>query len=282
LSEKDFAFIDFFWGSIYIPCMNLRKKFFFALFAAVALVFSGCAATSSGSPLGEAAALKYSDGKDKLHFVDMGVVIAGAGEKNKVSSPHHENEISGVAVASNISLLSFDYQLMRQKGGLFLSVPFTIPLDIGVRPSIVQWVGPFYFGAGTSFVVGYYTNDQKESYEPKKDDSNGRFDGFILYNVGGGTLFDVTETFAIGAYANYERIALNSGGSNSTSGDFVNFGAPDENLPPYAVRGNVMTFGVDFFIKTKTPFGMYFEYAPEDLPMNHGWSKIKLGGMLLY
>lgn len=260
--------------------MILHKKYFFVLLAAVALVFSGCAATSSGSLLGEAAALKYSDGNDKPHFVDAGILVAGAGKKHTVSSPHHENEISGIALTANMSLFSYNYEILGQKGGLFLSLPVTLPMDLGFRNSFVQWVGPFYLGAGTSFVVGYYTNDQKESYEPKKDNSNGRFDAFILYNVGGGTMIDVGKDASFGAYVNYERMALNSGGSN-TSNEILNFGE-DENLPPYAVRGNVMTFGVDLFINMKNPFGIYFEYAPADLPLNDGWSKFKIGGMVLY
>ena len=261
--------------------MKWEKKIVSSLFVAFALVFSGCAATSSGNMLAEAAALKYSDGKDMPRFVDVGIIAAGAGEKHKVYSPHHENEIAGIAVATNVGLFSYNYEIMGQKGGFFLSVPFTIPLDIGIRPSFTQWVGPFYLGAGASFVGGYYFNEQQESYEPKKDDSNGRFDGFILYNFGGGVMFDVTETFAIGAYSNYERIALNSGGDN-TSNEILHFGAEDENLPPYAVRGNVMTFGADIFLNLKNPIGVYCEYAPKDLSLNDGWSKFKVGGIVLF
>ena len=68
----------------------------------------------------------------------------------------------------------------------------TIPLDIGIRPSFVQWIGLFYLGIGVSFVGGFYLNQQDDE-ELNADDSFGRFDGFILYNFGGGTMFDIGE-----------------------------------------------------------------------------------------
>lgn len=47
-----------------------------ALLAFVAFVLSlmGCAVTSSGNILGEAAVLKYSKGNNKYRFIDVGIL----------------------------------------------------------------------------------------------------------------------------------------------------------------------------------------------------------------
>jgi len=49
-----------------------------ALLAFVAFVLSlmGCAVTSSGNILGEAAVLKYSKGNNKYRFIDVGMTTA--------------------------------------------------------------------------------------------------------------------------------------------------------------------------------------------------------------
>ncbi len=169
---------------------------------------------------------------------------------------------------------------------MFLSFPLTIPLDIGIRPSVVQWIGPFYFGAGVSFVGGFYPNLQDDS-EPNADDSFGRFDGFILYNLGGGGMLDIGKRLTIGAYANYERMALNSAGSTVRDYDFPNITVTGEdrskeNLPAYARRTNVMTLGVNAFVKMNLPLGFYAEYSPGTLMKNDGWWKFRAGGVLLY
>ena len=256
-----------------------------ALLAFVAFVLSlmGCAVTSSGNILGEAAVLKYSKGNNKYRFIDVGMTTAESDEDHVISSPHHSTTVAGISVNANFNLYSFDYALAGQKGGLFLSVPITIPMDIGIRPSFVQWIGPFYLGAGTSFVGGYYSNGQKESYEPKVKNPEGRFDGFILYNLGGGAMFNIGESFALGAYANYERMALNSGGTTVKSYDLgPTFGNEDENYPAYAFRKNVMTLGVSAFFELKNPLVFYAEYSPESLMYNDGWWKFRWGVVILY
>jgi hypothetical protein len=255
----------------------------FVLLGLFALCFSGCAVTSSGNTLGEAAVLKYSSDQKKFRYVDVGGVFAGD-EKREVSSPHHSKSIMGLAVNTKIELLSLDYSLAGQKGGLFLSVPISIPMDIGLRPSLVQWFGPAYLGAGVSFVGGYYSNDQKENYEPKVNNPKGRFDGFILYNVGGGAMFDLGEVFSLGAYVNYERMAFNSGGSTAKNDMFSDWTSDKgrENYPGYAHRTNVLTFGISTFWKKKHPWGLYFEYSPEVLPLNDECGKFQIGWVFLY
>ena len=257
-----------------------------ALLAFVAFVLSlmGCAVTSSGNILGEAAVLKYSKGNNKYRFIDVGMTTAESDEDHVISSPHHSTTVAGISVNANFNLYSFDYALAGQKGGLFLSVPITIPMNIGIRPSFVQWIGPFYLGAGTSFVGGYYSNKQKEYYDSEVRNPKGRFDGFILYNVGGGALFNLGESFALGAYANYERMALNSGGSTVENYDPmpIIWGDGHENYPAYAFRKNVMTLGVNAFFDLKKPFGFYMEYSPESLMYNDGWSKFSWGAIILY
>ena len=247
------------------------------------LMFSGCAATSSGNLLGEAAVLKYSTDQKKYHYVEVGGVYADD-ESREVSSPHHSKSMIGLAVNAKVELLSFDYSLAGQKGGLFLSVPISIPMDIGVRPSVVQWIGPAYLGAGVSFVGGYYSNEQKENYEPKVNNPKGRFDGFILYNIGGGAMFDLGEVFSFGAYVNYERVAFNSGGSNAKNEMFSDWTSDKgrENYPGYAHRTNVLTLGISAFWKKKHPWGLYLEYAPEEIPLNDKRGKLQGGWIFLY
>ena len=247
------------------------------------LMFSGCAATSSGNLLGEAAVLKYSTDQKKYHYVEAAGVYAGD-ESREVSSPHHSKSMIGLAVNAKVELLSFDYSLAGQKGGLFLSVPISIPMDIGVRPSVVQWIGPAYLGAGVSFVGGYYSNEQKENYEPKVNNPKGRFDGFILYNIGGGAMFDLGEVFSLGAYVNYERLAFNSGGSNAKNEMFSDWTSDGgkENYPGYAHRTNVLTLGISAFWKKKHPWGLYLEYAPEEIPLNDKRGKLQGGWIFLY
>lgn len=265
----------------------MRKGNIILLIALVIIyALTGCAVTSSGNMVGDAAAVKYSSDEKKYRFVDVGMTVASAGNEHHVSSLHNDIAISGASLSLRASLLSLNYAVLNQKGGLLLSVPLTLPLDIGIRPSFVQWIGPVYLGAGASFVGGFYPNEQDDD-ELNADDSFGRFDGFILYNFGGGAMFDVGEKIALGAYANYERMALNSGGSTVKNSDFphMNFIGDDhgnENLPAYAKRVNVMTLGLNAFIKMKNPLGFYAEYSPEKLMYNDGWWKIRIGTILLY
>ena len=249
------------------------------------LMFSGCAATSAGNLLGEAAVLKYSTDQKKYHYVEAGGVYAGD-ESREVSSPHHSKSMIGLAVNAKVELLSFDYSLAGQKGGLFLSVPISIPMDIGVRPSVVQWIGPAYLGAGVSFVGGYYANKQNENYEPKVKNPKGRFDGFILYNIGGGAMFDIGDEFSLGAYANFDRVALNSGGVVEKDYGFIDLYFDDikgnENLPAYAKRKNVLTLGFSAFWNSSNPKGFYVECAPEKFLYKDGRSMYRMGAILLY
>ena len=243
-----------------------KDKIVLLAFFVIAYAFVGCAVTSSGNMVGDAAAVKYSTDEKKYRVVEVGMTFAAAGESRQISSLHSDVEISGGSLNLKASILSLNYAFGRQKGGFFLSIPLTIPMDIGLRPSFVQWAGPIYFGAGASFVGGFYPNEQDDDYEPKKDDSFGRFDGFILYNLGSGAMFDIGEKVTLGAYANYERMALNSGGSNVEEYGFyldvMSETNGKENLPAYSKRVNVMTLGLNFFIKMKTPLGFYAEYSP--------------------
>lgn len=250
-----------------------------------ALAFSGCAVTSSGNMLGDAAVLKYSSDQKKFRFIEASGIFAGD-ENREISSPHTTSSVGGGAFNGRVELFSFDYSLAGQKGGLFLSVPFSIPMDIGIRPSFVQWMGPAYLGAGVSFVGGYYSNEQKVSYEPNVKNPTGRFDGFILYNVGGGAMFDLGEVFSLGAYVNYERLAFNSGGSTVKNYgiyiDVLGSSHEKENYPGYAHRVNVLTIGISAFWKKKHPWGLYLEYAPEEIPLNDKRGKLQGGWIFLY
>lgn len=258
--------------------------FLFGIFV-IACIFTGCAVSSSGNMVGEAAAVKYSTDK-KYRIAEVGMTFAAAGEERSISSLHSDVEISGGSLNLRADLISLNYSLLGQKGGLFLSVPMTIPLDIGIRPSFVQWIGLFYLGIGVSFVGGFYLNQQDDE-ELNADDSFGRFDGFILYNFGGGTMFDIWEKIALGAYANYERMALNSGGSTVRNSEFVDMNIigedyGKENLPAYAKRVDVMTLGLNAFVRMKNPLGFYVEYSPGKLMYNDGWWKFRVGAILLY
>lgn len=257
----------------------------FLFLCLLSLMFSGCAATSSGNLLGEAAVLKYSTDQKKFRFIEASGIFAGD-ENREISSPHTTSSVVGGAFNGRVELLSFDYLLAGQKGGLFLSVPFSIPMDIGIRPSFVQWMGPAYLGAGVSFVGGYYSNEQKENYEPKVNNPKGRFDGFILYNIGGGAMFDFGEVFSFGAYVNYERVAFNSGGSTvknyGINIDVLGSSHEKENYPGYAHRVNVLTLGISAFWEKKHPWGLYLEYAPEGLPLNDECGKLQAGWIFLY
>ena len=244
--------------------------------AALVLSFTGCAVTSSGNMLGEAAVLKYSKGNNKYRFIDVGITMAGGDRDHMISSPHHSSTVGGFAAKAAFNIYSLDYTLAGQKGGLFLSVPITVPMDVGIRPSLVQWVGPFYLGTGASLVGGYYSSGQ--------NGLNGRHDVFVLYNVGGGALFNMGESFALGAYANYERMALNSGGSKVKNYDLMPVFSVYENerYPAYAFRKNVMTLGVSTFFDLKKPLGFYAEYSPGTLLYNDGWWKFHWGAIILY
>lgn len=256
------------------------------VFFVLACTLIGCAVTTSGNMVGEAAAVRYSTDEKKYRVADVGLTFAAAGKSRHISSLHSDVEISGGSLNLKASVLSLNYALWGQKGGLFLSVPLTIPLDVGIRSSLVQWIGPFYLGAGVSFVGGFYPNEQDDDYEPKADDSFGRFDGFILYNLGGGAMIDVGKNFALGGYANYERMALNSGGSNVKEYGFyldvMSEKQGKENLPAYSKRVDVMTLGLNVFVKMKSPLGFYAEYSPGKLMYNDGWWKIRAGVILLY
>ena len=203
------------------------------VFFVLACTLIGCAVTTSGNMVGEAAAVRYSTDEKKYRVADVGLTFAAAGKSRHISSLHSDVEISGGSLNLKASVLSLNYALWGQKGGLFLSVPLTIPLDVGIRSSLVQWIGPFYLGAGVSFVGGFYPNEQDDDYEPKADDSFGQKQG-------------------------------------------------KENLPAYSKRVDVMTLGLNVFVKMKSPLGFYAEYSPGKLMYNDGWWKIRAGVILLY
>ena len=262
-----------------------KDKIILFVFFAMAYALTGCAVTSSGNMVGEATAVKYSTNEKKYRIAEVGIMYAST-NKDRIHTPHYDVAYEGGGISLKASLFSLNYSLQGQKGGIFLSVPMTIPLDIGIRPSFVQWVGPFYLGAGVSFVGGFYPNEQDDDYEPEADDSFGRFDGFILYNFGGGAMIDIGEKFAFGAYANYERMALNSGGSTVKGYGFyldvMSETHGKENLPAYAKRVDVMTLGFNALIKMKYPIGFYAEYSPRKLMNNGDWRKLRTGVVLLY
>jgi hypothetical protein len=259
------------------------KSLIFVLFAVV-LNLTGCAVTSSGNMVGEAASLRYSTAEKTYRFMEVGVTVAGT--DHTIESPHKDMHVHGFTGNWKMSLYSLDYSVLGQKGGLFLSLPVSIPMDVGIRPVFVQWMGPFYLGAGASFVGGFYPNRQDSDLEPEPDNSLGRFDWFILYNLGGGVMFDVGEKFTFGAYMNYERMALNDGGSSEDDLEFMDINIlsfhNDENMPAYAVHKNVTTLGVNIFVKMKSPVGFYAEYTPEDFLGNGGWQKFRFGVIALY
>lgn len=266
-----------------ISHVNFIKAF--AIFTAFA--FSGCAMTSSGNFVGEAGALKYSTEEKEYRFVEAGISAGGVGDENyTIRSPHHETSLSGASLNFRAELISFNYSLKGQNGGFFLSVPVSVPMDVGIRPSFVQWIGPFYAGAGISFVGGFYPNLQDSDYEPKADDSWGRFDGFILYSLGGGFLFDVTEKVSLGGSITWERMAFNSGGSTYNSGiHFDILGSEshsEENFPAYSYRKRVTSLGIQALIHLKNPLGFYLEYAPGALFENDSVWKVKLGTVVFY
>ena len=80
----------------------------FVLLSLFALCFSGCAVTSSGNTLGEAAVLKYSSDQKKFRYVEVGGVYAGD-ESREVSSPHHSKSMMGLAVKTKIPHKFFLY-----------------------------------------------------------------------------------------------------------------------------------------------------------------------------
>ncbi len=250
---------------------------------ASAFALFGCAMTSSGNFVGEAGALKYSTEGKKYRFAETGVSF-GATNRN-METEHHETEIAGGSIHLRVSLFSFDYLLFGQKGGLFLSVPVSVPMDVGVRPSLVQWVGPFYAGAGVSFVGGFYPNMQDDE-KSDANDSWGRFDGFVLPSIGGGLLFDITDKLALGGYVTWERLAFNSGGDMVEHYGFhlnvLGDEGDDEVLPPYSYRKMVATIGVQAFLRFKFPLGFYGEYSSGDLFENDGVWKVKTGAVLFY
>ena len=159
--------------------MFAKDGFFFlianACFFLALWTLAGCAMTCSGNFVGEAGVLKYSTDEKKYRFAEAGFAFGG-NDDYRISAPQHETGLLGGAAHFRAELFALDYSLGGNRGGFFLSVPVTIPLDVGIRPSFVQWVGSFYGGAGVSFVDGFYPNFQDDDYEPKADDSWGRFD----------------------------------------------------------------------------------------------------------
>lgn len=257
------------------------KPLIFVLFACV-LNLTGCAVTSSGNMVGEAASLRYSTAEKTFRFMEVGTTFAGT--DHTIEAPHSDMHVHGFTENFKVSLASMDYSVLGQKGGLFLSLPVSFPMDVGIRPVFVQWLGPLYLGAGASFVGGFYPNRQDSDLEPEPDNSLGRFDFFILYNFGGGVMFDLGESITLGAYMNYERMAMNDGGSSEDDLifiDIISFG-DKENMPAYAVRKNVTTLGVNIFVKLKSPVGFYAEYTPENFLGNGGWQKYRFGVIALY
>ena len=256
------------------------KPLIFVLFAVV-LNLTGCAVTSSGNMVGEAASLRYSTAEKTFRFMEVGTTFAGT--DHTIEAPHSDMHVHGFTENFKVSLASMDYSVLGQKGGLFLSLPVSFPMDVGIRPVFVQWLGPLYLGAGASFVGGFYPNRQDSDLEPEPDNSLGRFDFFILYNFGGGVMFDLGESITLGAYMNYERMAMNDGGSSEDDLIFVDIlSFNEENMPAYAIRKNVTTLGVNIFVKMKSPVGFYAEYTPEDFLGNGGWQKFRFGVIALY
>ena len=270
----------------------MRFKLVLTLFF---MLFYGCSTTSSGNFSGEAAVLKYSTDEKSYHFADVSVMLA-ADAKKKVKADSNYNPYDrsitpqGISLQWKMELFSFDYSVAGQKGGFFFSLPVTIPFDIGMRPSFVQWLGPLYFGAGASFVFGIYPNLQDDSYKPDKNSSWGKTDAFILWSLGIGTMFDVTEKFSLGFYTTWERLAFNGGGGTTKNYQLdldIDIGNgkedPENNLPAYSFREMVTSFGIHFFATNlKTPLGVYLEYAPGTFFKNDNCWKLKSGVLVLY
>ena len=144
-----------------------------------------------------------------------------------------EDKISGFNARLDISLYSIMWPKTENTegaenwyghtfgGGLFLTMHYSIPLEIGVSPIIVQWLGPIYIGAAYDLSFGHYfgynrTRKGNEVYYTYNFDagvSTNNISGSL--NLGGGTMFFMNNHgLAFGAHAGIRQLHIINAGEN--------------------------------------------------------------------
>lgn len=115
-------------------------------------------------------------------------------------------------------------------GGMFLTTHYSIPLEIGISPIIVQWLGPIYVGAAYDLSFGHYFGYNRErkgynvnyTYHFDAGASTNNFSGSL--NLGGGTMFFMNNHgLAFGAHAGLRQLHIINAGENQNGNPATRF-----------------------------------------------------------
>jgi hypothetical protein len=138
-------------------------------------------------------------------------------------------------------------------GGVFLNTHYALPLEIGLSPTIVQWMGPFYIGATYQLTLGHYFGKDEDNKMTIHINSN-KFTG--SFNIGGGAMvFMNNHGWGFGTHGGMrDTRIINPGyriytGTDYRSGKKTN---PEER-PGYQKDDRVYYYGLDFLLYSNLP-----------------------------
>jgi hypothetical protein len=138
-------------------------------------------------------------------------------------------------------------------GGLFLNSHYALPLEVGLSPTIIQWMGPFYIGATYQFTFGHYFG-KDEKNKMTTDIKSNTFTG--TFNIGGGAmLFMNNHGWGFGTHGGLRQTRIINPGSRAYTGTDSRWGNginPQERTG-YQKDDYVFYYGIDILFYTNVP-----------------------------
>ena len=138
-------------------------------------------------------------------------------------------------------------------GGLFLSAHYSIILEAGITPMLIQWLGPFYIGASYDLTLGhYFGTDEKNRFDASIHKS--QFTGSL--NLGGGFMaFMSNHGIGFGTHGGIRQIQiLNVGYKQYTATDYRSGNRINpEYKGDYQIKEWIFYYGLDFLTYSNLP-----------------------------
>jgi hypothetical protein len=140
-------------------------------------------------------------------------------------------------------------------GGLFASVHYTFPIELGIAPTVVQWLGPVYVAASYEFAFGRYYGKYADN-GINFDDTRHLITG--AFNVGGGSmLFMNHHGYGFGMHGGMRQFHLVSAGCTTKKDDDDTHTVGSPQCPvedkQYHLQDWMFYYGIDFIGYTSLP-----------------------------
>lgn len=240
----------------------MRKLFFFLILLASVIVWAGDVILASSYVPQAILAKQIAPGTS--HSITFGgSYVLCDPQKDSDShigdckTPHHfvkSEDIDGAQFHIDFNLFKWTWPKTQNPegdenwdghflgGGLFLNSHYAMAHEVGISPTIVQWIGPFYLGAAYDLSLGHYS-------------SQNLFTG--SFNLGGGFMgFMSNHGIGFGTHGGIRQMHfLNVGYKeeySNTDNKIFNSSTPQYS-GKHNIEENIFYYGLDFLIYSNSP-----------------------------